>query len=274
MELTDSQIERYSRHIILDEVGGVGQEKILASRVLIVGVGGLGSPAALYLAAAGVGTIGLVDSDRVELSNLQRQIIHTTQDIGRPKTASAKEFLGRMNPDVNVETYNYRLTAANIRSIIKEYDFIIDGTDNFATKFLINDACVFENRPFSHGGVLRFSGQILTVLPHQTACYRCVFIEPPPPGSVPTCSETGVLGVLTGIIGTLQANEALKYILGIGKLCTNRLCMYDALSAQFRIKPVSKNSRCPICGDEPIITQLYDEMPPLCDLRTTGKEKV
>jgi len=273
MDLTESQIERYSRHIILNEVGGIGQQKILTSRILIIGAGGLGSPAALYLAAAGVGTIGLVDSDRVDLSNLQRQIIHATKDIGRPKTTSAQETIEQINPDVKVETYNYRINAANIRAIINDYDFIIDGTDNFATKFLINDACIFENKPFSHGGILRFSGQTFTVIPGKTACYRCVFIEPPPPGAVPTCSQAGVLGVMAGIIGTLQANDALKYVLGIGDLYTNRLCMYDALSGQFRIKTVSKNNQCPICGDEPIITELYDEAPPLCDLRAAKEEK-
>ena len=273
MDLTEAQIERYSRHIILSEVGGVGQEKILNARILIVGAGGLGSPAALYLAAAGVGTIGLVDDDVVDLSNLQRQIIHSTDDVGRPKTESARESIERMNPDVRVETYNYRLKAANIRSIINEYDFIIDGTDNFATKFLINDACVFEGKPYSHGGILRFNGQTFTVLPGETACYRCVFIEPPPAGAIPTCSEAGVLGVMAGVIGTLQASDALKYVLGIGELYVNRLCMYDALSGNFRIKSVSKNPGCPICGEEPVITQLYDEPPPLCDLQAARHDK-
>jgi len=273
MDLTEAQIERYSRHIILSEVGGVGQEKILNARILIVGAGGLGSPAALYLAAAGVGTIGLVDDDVVDLSNLQRQIIHSTDDIGRPKTVSAQESIERMNPDVKVETFNFRLKAANIRSIINEYDFIIDGTDNFATKFLINDACVFEGKPYSHGGILRFNGQTFTVLPGDSACYRCVFIEPPPAGAVPTCSEAGVLGVMAGVIGTLQASDALKYVLGIGELYTNRLCMYDALSGNFRIKSVSKNPGCPICGEEPVITELVDEPPPICDLQAARRDK-
>jgi molybdopterin/thiamine biosynthesis adenylyltransferase len=265
--LTENQIERYSRNIILNEVGGVGQQKILNARILVIGVGGLGSPAAMYLSATGVGTIGLVDGDKVDLSNLQRQIIHFTKDIGRPKVISGQEIINQMNPDVKVETYHYRLSAENIRPIINEYDFIIDGTDNFPTKFLVNDACVFENKSFSHAGILRFNGQTLTVIPNKTACYRCLFIEPPPPNTVPTCSQAGILGVIAGIIGTLQANEALKYILDIGELYTNRLCWYDGLSGQFQMISVSKNNDCPVCGNTPVITELFNEAPQLCDLK-------
>ncbi|MCP5052386.1 MAG: HesA/MoeB/ThiF family protein, partial [bacterium] len=242
MNLTEDQIERYSRHIILTEVGGKGQQKLLNSRILVIGAGGLGSPAAVYLAAAGVGTIGIVDGDEVDLSNLQRQILHTTKDVGVAKVESAKETLSAMNPDVTIETYNYRIDSGNIRSLINEYDFILDGTDNFPTKFLINDACVFENKPLSHCGILRFDGQLMTIIPNETACYRCVFLEPPPPGVVPTCSQAGGLGVMAGVMGTLQATEALKYIVGIGELYSNRLYTYNALSGKVRIVNLKKNN--------------------------------
>lgn len=266
MNLTDTQIERYSRHILLSEVGGGGQERLLAGRVLLVGVGGLGSPAALYLAAAGVGTLGLVDADVVDLSNLQRQIAHATPDIGRLKVESAAEKLRALNPDVAVRTHPERLTAANARAILRDYDFILDGTDSFASKFLVADACHFARKPYSHAGILKFNGQTLTVIPGETACYRCVFVRPPPAGAVPTCSQAGVLGVLAGVVGAWQATEAIKFLLGAGDLLTNRLLVYDALKMRAREVRLRRNPHCPLCGDAPSITQLRDEAPPACAL--------
>ncbi len=268
MSLTKQQIERYSRQIILKEVGGTGQEKLLSSKVLIIGAGGLGSPAALYLGAAGVGTLGLIDFDNVDLTNLQRQIIHNSQDVGREKVVSAEEKIKALNPDVTVKTYRERATTANVREIVKEYDFVLDGTDNFATKFLINDACYFEKVPFSHAGILRFDGQMITVLPGETACYRCVFDKPPPAGLVPSCSQAGVLGPLAGVIGCLQATEVLKYLLGVGELLTDRLLIFEGLGLQFREVKVSRNPDCRICGQEPSITELVDEEQAVCDLQT------
>ncbi len=254
MNLTEQQIERYSRQMILKEVGAAGQEKLLASRVLIVGTGGLGSPAALYLAAAGVGTIGIIDADRVEVANLQRQIIHFSEDVGKEKIASAQRKIKAINPEVKVRTYLAKVTASNIAEIIKDYDFVLDATDNFPSKFLINDACYFEKVPFSHASVLGFDGQIITVLPGGTACYRCVLASPPPVGAVPSCAQAGVLGTLPGVIGCLQATEALKFLMGIGKLLTDRLLIYDALQMQFRQVRINRNPQCPICGPEPSIT--------------------
>ncbi len=251
MELTEQQIQRYSRHIILEEVGGVGQEKLLQSKVLIVGAGGLGAPAGLYLAAAGVGVIGIIDADKVELTNLQRQIIHHTDDLGVRKVDSAKNKMLAINPDITVKTYQKWAMAANIREIVREYDFVIDGTDNFPAKFLINDACYFEKIPFSHAGILRFEGQLMTIVPGQSTCYRCVFNSPPPEGSVPSCSQAGVLGVLAGVIGSLQATEAIKHILGIGKLLTDELLTYNALTMDFRKINLKRNPQCPICGENP-----------------------
>lgn len=259
MNLTEQQIERYSRQMILKEVGAAGQEKLLASRVLIVGTGGLGSPAALYLAAAGVGTIAIIDTDRVELANLQRQIIHFSEDVGKEKIASAQRKIKAINPEVKVRTYLAKVTASNIAEIIKDYDFVLDATDNFPSKFLINDACYFEKVPFSHASVLGFDGQIITVLPGGTACYRCVLASPPPLGAVPSCAQAGVLGTLPGVIGCLQATEALKFLMGIGKLLTDRLLIYDALQMQFRQVRVNRNPQCPVCGPEPSITELKDE---------------
>ncbi len=267
MGLTEEQIERYSRHIILEQVGGAGQEKLLSSKVLIIGAGGLGSPAALYLAAAGVGTIGIVDDDKVDLTNLQRQIIHATGDIGSEKTDSAKAKIQAINPDVKVQTYPLRLMAKNISEIVRQYDFVVDGTDNFPTKFLVNDACYFEKIPFSHAGILRFYGQLITVLPGKTTCYRCIFRTPPPVGAVPSCSQAGVLGVLAGIIGSLQATEAIKYLLGIGELLTNALLTYDVLEMEFRKIKLNRNSYCPLCSSNPEITELKDEEQPICDLK-------
>ncbi len=267
MELTEQQIERYSRHIILEQVGGAGQEKILSSKVLIVGAGGLGSPAALYLAAAGVGTIGIIDADKVDMTNLQRQIIHHTADVGVDKVESAKNKIEAINPDVTVQTYKYWAKADNIRDIIRDYDFVLDGTDNFPAKFLVNDACYFERIAFSHAGIIRFAGQLITVLPGQSTCYRCIFSSPPPAGAVPSCSQAGVLGVLAGVIGSLQATEAIKYLLGLGDLLTGSLLIYNALTMEFRKVTLNRNPDCPLCGSSPTITELVDEEQPVCDLK-------
>lgn len=248
---TEEQCQRYSRNILLKEIGGGGQMRLLNRSVLIIGVGGLGSPVALYLAAAGVGTIGLADADNVDITNLQRQIIHATPDIGRPKVDSATEKLRALNPDVTVKVFQEWVTAANVMPLIAGYDFVIDCTDNFSSKFLINDACVIGNKPFSHGGILRFDGQTLTVRPRESACVRCIFQNPPQTDS---CSEAGVIGVLPGVIGTVQATEALKFLLGKGDLLTGRLLAYNALRMRFREVTVERDSRCPVCGDAPTIT--------------------
>jgi len=267
MSLSEQQIERYSRHIILQEIGGIGQEKLLSSKVLIVGAGGLGSPAALYLAAAGIGTIGIIDADKVDMTNLQRQIIHHTSDVGVEKVKSAADKMRAINPDVTVKTYHQFARADNIRDIIGDYDFVIDGTDNFPAKFLINDACYFEKKPFSHAGILKFYGQLITVLPGKSTCYRCIFNAPPPAGAVPSCSQAGVLGVLAGVIGSLQATEAIKYLLGLGKLLTNTLLTYDALEMEFRAVKLNRNPNCPLCSENPQITELKDEQQQVCDLK-------
>ena len=266
IDFTEQQIERYSRHILLQDVGVEGQEKIHDARVLVIGAGGLGAPVSLYLAAAGVGRIGIVDADVVDLSNLQRQVIHFTADVGKPKVDSAKDKMLAINPDVKVDTYQTWLDSSNALDIIKEYDFIIDGTDNFPVKFLINDACVMAGKPFSHGGILRFTGQTFTHLPG-TACYRCMFKEPPPPGAVPTCSQAGVLGAIAGMLGTIQAAEALKYIIGIGELLTDRLLTFDAKTMLFRTVSVKKSAKCPICGSHPTIDHLIDYEQAACDLK-------
>lgn len=270
LEFTEERLERYSRHILLQDVGIEGQQKIFDAKVLIIGAGGLGSPIALYLAAAGVGTIGIADADTVDISNLQRQVIHFTRDLGRAKVESAAEKMRAINPDVTVRTYHEFLLAANIRPIVREYDFVIDGTDNFAAKFLINDACVLEGKPFSHGGILRFNGQAMTVLPGQSACYRCVFHAPPPRGSVPTCSQAGVLGAVAGMLGTIQAVEALKFITGVGSLLTNTLLSFDAKTLDFRKIHFKRSARCPVCGEHPTIDTLVDEEQPVCDLKHEG----
>lgn len=267
MDFNDDYLERYSRHIILAEVGIEGQKKINDAKVLIVGAGGLGSPAALYLTAAGVGTIGIADADNVDLSNLQRQVIHFTDDVGTPKVTSAARKMKALNPDVRIIEYNKFLNASNIADVIKDYDFILDGTDNFASKFLINDACVLYGIPFSHGGILRFSGQTMTVKPNETACYRCVFEEPPPAGSVPSCSSAGILGVIAGMLGTIQAAEALKFITGIGTLLCDSLLTFDAKEMGFRKFAVRRNSNCPVCGENPTIRGLFDGEQPVCDLK-------
>ena len=266
MKLRDDQIERYSRQIILPNVGGKGQEKLLAAKVLIIGAGGLGSPAALYLASAGIGTIGIVDSDKVELNNLQRQIIHSIKDIGRPKVESARDRINAINEDVKVIIYNLRVTSENILDIIKDYDIVVDGSDNFPTRYLVNDACVLSKKPLSHGGIFRFDGQAITIIPGESACYRCLFPEPPPPGLVPSCQEAGILGAVAGVIGVIQANEVLKFVLGTGELLTGKLLVFNALDSSFRKVKVPKDPKCPICGENPSITKLIDYVE-FCSLR-------
>ena len=266
IDFTEEQLDRYSRHILLKDVGIKGQSKLLKARVLIVGAGGLGSPAAFYMAAAGIGTIGLIDNDVVDISNLQRQIIHFTKDINEPKVDSAAEKMKALNPDVQVKTYKELIRADNVMDIIGEYDFVVDGTDNFATKFLINDACVFGKIPFSHGGILRYDGQTMTVNPWESACYRCVFNEPPPPDAVPSCSEAGVLGAIAGMLGTIQTAEVLKFFTGSGDLLTNTLLTFNAKSMDFRKIKLKRQENCPICGENPTITELIDGEQPVCDL--------
>lgn len=259
MAFSNEQLERYARHIILKEIGVKGQKKLLAGKVLIIGAGGLGAPAAMYLAAAGVGTIGIVDADEVDLSNLQRQIIHLTADVGKPKVISAKETMEAMNPDVKVIAMQEFVSSENILDLIKDYDFIIDGTDNFPAKFLINDACVMAKKPFSHAGIIRFKGQLMTYVPGQGPCYRCVFRDPPPKNAVPTCKEAGVVGAMGGVIGSLQAMEAIKYLTGVGELLTGRLMTFDAIKMEFRtITLPSHVANCPVCGEHPTITELID----------------
>lgn len=247
--MNEEQMERYSRHILLNKVGTDGQEKLLSSRILIVGAGGLGSPAAMYLAAAGVGTIGIIDDDKVDLTNLQRQIIHSVDSIGTPKTGSAKKRIAMINPDVEVETFPLRLNTKNAKSIFNKYDFVIDAVDNFETKFLINDVCVELGKAFSHGGIQEFGGQLMTWVPGEGPCYRCIFEEPPEPGSVPTCHDVGVIGCMAGMIGTMQSMEAVKYVLGIGELLTGQMLTVDALTMEFRkIKFPRRNPECSACG--------------------------
>lgn len=270
MDFTEDQITRYSRHILLPEVGGKGQKKLAQARILIIGAGGLGSPAGLYLAAAGVGTLGLIDNDVVDLSNLQRQVIHHTPDLGRPKVQSGKEKIQALNPDVSVVMHEERLTADNALDLFSDYDVVLDGSDNFPTKFLANDACWFARKPLVHGGILRFDGRVLTILPGRSACLRCVFKQPPPPGLVASCQEAGVIGVLAGIIGTIQATEALKLVLGIGRPLTDRLLDFDARRTQFREIKIKRNPRCPLCGEHPTITELFEHEPETCELRVTS----
>ena len=258
IEFTDEQIERYSRHIILPEVGGSGQQKMLEARVLLLGAGGLGSPAAYYLAAAGIGNLGIVDFDRVDLSNLQRQIIHSTERIGMLKTESAKKTIQALNPDVNVTLYNEKMDSSNIMSLIKDYDYVVDGSDNFPTRYLVNDACVMKDKTLIHGSIYRFEGQVTVFKPGDGPCYRCLYPEPPPPGMVPNCQEGGVLGVLAGVIGNLQVVEILKLVLGIGKPLVGKLLIYDALNTEFRNLRLRKDENCPICSEKPTIKELVD----------------
>jgi adenylyltransferase/sulfurtransferase len=269
MDFTEEQIERYSRHIILPEVGGRGQAKLLKSKVFVLGAGGLGSPALLYLAAAGVGTIGMADGDCVDMSNLQRQVIHNTGTVGKPKVFSARESIEKLNPDVKVEAFHGRLTAENIREIIREYDVILDGSDNFPTRFLMNDAAFFENKPLISGSMFRFDGQVSIFNPNKGfPCYRCLYPEPPPKGLVPSCQEAGVLGALAGVIGVLQAVETIKMVLGIGDTLEGHLMIFDALKMTFRKVRVRKDPDCALCGENATIKELKAYEEEACELRS------
>lgn len=255
--MTSEQKRRYSRHILLDGMGIEGQERLINSRVLLIGAGGLGSPNALYLAAAGVGTIGIADGDVVSLSNLQRQVIHFTEDVGKQKVESAKEKMIKMNPDVKVIVYPEYITEDNALALIKDYDFIIDCTDSFSSKYLVNDACIMANKPFCAGGVVRYGAQVMTHVPG-SACYRCFFPEPPENENVETCSTIGVLGSAVGMLGTIQATEAIKYLAGIGTLLTNTLLTFDVLTMQFMRLDFSRDEHCPVCGEHPTIKELKE----------------
>ena len=265
MSFTEEQITRYSRHILLPEVGGKGQKKLSQAKVFIVGAGGLGCPVAYYLAAAGIGTI-----DAVDLSNLQRQILHHTPDVGRSKVLSAKEKIQALNPDVQVNAHEARFTSLNARDLIRQYDVVIDGVDNFPAKFLINDACYMEEKPLVHGGILRFEGRAFTIIPNRSACYRCIFKQPPPAGVVPTCQEAGIIGVVAGIIGTIQATEAIKLILNIGTPLTDRILDFDARTTAFREIRVKRNPTCALCGPAPSLTELLDYEQEACQLQPSG----
>src|SRR6266540_2961149 len=252
------QLERYSRHLLIPEVGIAGQQKLLRSKVLLIGAGGLGSPSAYYLAAAGVGTLGIIDSDVVDATNLQRQILHSSDRIGEAKVDSAKRTLEALNPDVIVVTYRERLSSENIDRIIADYDVIVDGADNFPTRYLLNDASVKWRKPVVHGSIYRFEGQVTVFQPFEGPCYRCLFHEPPPPELAPSCAEAGVLGVLPGIIGSIQANEAIKLLLGIGEPLVGRYLLFDALDETFREVRLRRDPECPVCGDRPTITEYID----------------
>ncbi len=267
-DLTDAQRERYSRHILLPEVGEAGQARLLQGKVLLLGAGGLGSPAALYLAAAGVGTLGIVDADVVDASNLQRQIIHATSRIGTPKVESAAKAIAELNPDVKVVPHRERMTSANVERLFADYEVIVDGTDNFPTRYLVNDASVWMGKPVVHGSIFRFDGQVTTFVPERAAkkiglaeaspCYRCLYPEPPPPHLAPSCQEAGVLGILCGIVGTIQATEAIKILLGKGTLLAGRLMTYDSLKMKFRELRLRRDPNCPVCGPKPSITSYID----------------
>ena len=258
MALTNEEVKRYSRHLIMPEVGVEGQEKLKKGSVLCIGAGGLGSPAALYLAAAGVGTVGIVDFDVVDYSNLQRQVIHGTSDVGRSKLASAKDRLLELNPHINIETYETALSSKNALDLFRPYDVILDGTDNFPTRYLTNDACVILGKPNAYGSIFRFEGQASVFATKGGPCYRCLYPEPPPPGLVPSCAEGGVLGVLPGVVGTIQATEAIKLIMGIGEPLIGRFLIYDALRMKFRELKLKKDPDCPVCGTNPTVTELID----------------
>jgi adenylyltransferase/sulfurtransferase len=259
MELNNDEIRRYSRHLILPEVGLGGQKKICSTSVLCIGAGGLGSPIAMYLAAAGIGKLGILDFDSVDFSNLQRQIIHGTEDVGRPKTQSAKETIASINPNVEVVVYNTRISSENALDLIRPYDIVVDGTDNFPTRYLTNDACVLLKKPNIYGSIFRFEGQASVFAPHLGGpCYRCLYPEPPPPGMVPSCAEGGVLGVLPGIIGCIQATEILKLALGKGSSLISRLLLFNALDMKFRELKLRRDPQCPLCGEKPTITELID----------------
>ena len=256
--LTDTEMERYSRQIRIPEVGIKGQIKLLDSKVLLIGAGGLGCPSAIYLAAAGVGTIGIVDNDVVDLSNLQRQILHNTSALGTPKTESAKAALHAINPSIEVNTYQEKLSSANVMEIIEPYDIIVDGSDNFPTRYLINDACVWTDKPNVHGSVFRFEGQVTLFNPYQGPCYRCLYPNPTPPDLAPSCADAGVLGVLPGVVGLLQAVETIKFIIGEGDSLVGRLITYDALTTSFREFKLRRDLGCPVCGENPTITEFID----------------
>lgn len=258
MTLSNEEVARYSRHLIMPEVGMEGQLKLKAASVLCIGAGGLGSPVAMYLAAAGVGRIGIVDFDVVDHSNLQRQVIHGTPDVGRPKLDSARDRLNALNPEVKVETHNVALSSENALELLADYDIIVDGTDNFPTRYLVNDACVILGKPNVYGSIFRFEGQASVFATKDGPCYRCLYPEPPPPGLVPSCAEGGVLGVLPGVIGTIQATEAVKLIMGVGEPLVNRFMIYDALRMRFRELKLRKDPDCPVCGDHPTVTELID----------------
>jgi len=258
-ELTPAQLERYSRHLLLPEVGEEGQEKLLKSRVLLLGAGGLGSPAALYLAAAGVGTLGLIDNDAVDASNLQRQVLHGTSTVGVSKVQSARARIEDLNPDVEVLAFDERLTSDNVDRVFdQDWDVIVDGLDNFPTRYLVNDASVWKNIPVVHGSIFRFDGQVTTFWPGKGPCYRCLYPEPPPPHLAPSCAEAGVLGILPGVIGTIQATEAIKIVLGQGEPLVGRLLTYESLKMQFRTLKLRRDPGCPVCGDAPTVTEYID----------------
>ena len=253
MSLSKAQIARYSRQLILPELGVRGQERLRRASVLIIGAGGLGSPAAFYLAAAGVGTLGILDHDAVALSNLHRQILHTTEEVGRPKSHSAKRRLEALNPDVQVEAIQASLTAANALKAVSPFDVVVDGTDNFTARYLTNDTCVLAGKPLVYGGVVQFRGQVMTIRPRTSACFRCVFPEPPLPDAVPSCQEAGILGSIAGVIGSLMAQEVLKLLAGMGQLLTDRLLVFDGLNGRFREVAVRRNPACAVCGDAPSV---------------------
>ena len=264
MDFSDQQIERYARHILLPEVGGKGQRKLLDSKVLVIGAGGLGSPILMYLAAAGIGTIGVIDDDAVDLSNLQRQIIHTTDRIGKPKVDSAATAIALINPEITVHKYPRRIDAGNAMDLINAYDLVADGSDNFATRFLVNDACYLAKTPLVSGAILRFDAQISTFKAYSSddaPCYRCIFPAPPADGLVPTCAEAGVMGALCGVVGALQASEAIKELLGIGKSLSGRLLIFDGLETRFRSVRVKPDPACALCGPDPEITDLSSHIP-------------
>lgn len=256
--LSHPELVRYSRHLLLDQVGMVGQQRLREARVLVVGAGGLGSPAALYLAAAGVGTLGIADGDALELSNLQRQVLHDTAAVGRPKVDSAAERLAALNPHVAVERIADRLDSGNALEVVREYDLVVDGSDNFPTRYLVNDACVLAGKPNAYGAILRFDGQASLFAPGEGPCYRCLFAEPPPPGLVPSCAEAGVVGALPGIVGSIQAMEVIKRILGVGESLVGRLLLIDALCMRTREIAIRRDPRCPVCGDAPTVRELID----------------
>ena len=268
-QFTPDQLNRYSRHFLLPEVGEAGQAKLLDAKVLCIGAGGLGSPTAFYLAAAGVGTIGIVDMDVVDVSNLQRQILHTNDRVGMPKVESAQKTLNALNPDIKVIGYQERVTSENIMELIRDYDVIVDGCDNFPTRYLVNDACFIAGKPNVHGSIFQFEGQATVFYPHKGPCYRCLFPEPPPPGAAPSCQEAGVLGVLPGLVGCVQALETMKLILGAGKPLIGRMIYFDTLSMELRIHKLRKDPSCPLCGEQPTITGLID-YEEFCGLRAPG----